>query len=56
MKGRFREICEDQFSYDNKNFKIKILRVFIRYLVRTLGLNNSKNFLDLIHIFFKEKF
>lgn len=55
MKGRFREICEDQFSYDNKNFKIRILRVFIRYLVRTLGLNNSKNFLDLIYIFFKRK-
>src|SRR3989344_4133665 len=45
---RFREICETTARIDNKSPAIKFTRLFIRYLVRTVGYPTAAKVLDLI--------
>ena len=50
MKEYFREICDDQTVYDNKRLNFKLLRIFIRYVIRYTGLRNG---LKILNFFFK---
>ncbi|MDC1443557.1 hypothetical protein N8448_02790 [Gammaproteobacteria bacterium] len=47
MKEYFREICDDQTVYDNKRLNFKLLRIFIRYVIRCTGLKNGLKILNL---------
>ena len=47
-KVRFREICETTARIDNKRPAIKLARLFIRYLVRTVGYGAAAKALGLI--------
>tara|TARA_B110000259_G_C14032871_1_gene407584 strand:+ start:607 stop:1644 length:1038 start_codon:yes stop_codon:yes gene_type:complete len=47
MKEYFREICDDQTVYDNKRLNFKLLRIFIRYVIRCAGLRNGLKILNL---------
>ena len=46
MKEYFREICDDQTVYDNKRLNFKLLRIFIRYVIRYTGLKNGLKILN----------
>lgn len=47
-KVRFREICETTAGIDNKSPVIKLARLFIRYLVRTVGYPAAARILGLL--------
>lgn len=47
-KVRFREICETAAGIDNKSPAIKLARLFIRYLVRTVGYPAAARILGLL--------
>ena len=46
MKNYFVEINEVIEGVNNKSFKIKFIRLFIRYLTRFVGFNNASLFLS----------
>jgi len=53
MKECFREICDDQDLYNNLEFKTKLLRIYIRYIVIIFGLKNGFKILNFSLFFLK---